>query len=339
MTSHVSNKELINTLNQALYNHEPEQFVHLLNETISPDAQINMCFPFETIHGPKEYYRKVFTPLIQAIPDLEKRAYILMANEANGAEWVGTGGYYTGTFEQSWLGIPPTGKQVSMRFHEFYRIQEGKVVEIQALLDIPELMIQAESWPMSPSLGREWHVPSPATHDGVMLGQADKGLTQEAFDVVNNMLHGLLKHAEGGAKAMGLESYWHPRCSWYGPSTIGTARGIQGFRKHHQIPFLNAMPDRTTIWENGVLFAENNYVAFTAWPGMSMSLSGDGWLGIAPSGKEITMRSLDFWRCEGSLIRENWVLVDILDAYNQLGVDVFARMRELNQSRFPHLYH
>lgn len=338
MTMYSSNKALINTLNNALYNGQPEKFSTLLHDTLSQDASVHMCFPFETLQGPQEYYTKAFEPLFNAIPDLEKRTYILMANEANGDEWVGAGGYYTGTFEKPWLDIPPTGKQVSMRFHEFYRVKDGKVVEVQALWDIPELMIQAQSWPLSPSLGREWHVPAPATQDGLMFGDTDQSLTQETFHVVNNMLHGLLKHAEGGAKAMGLESYWHPHCSWYGPSTIGTARGIQGFRKHHQIPFLNAMPDRTTIWENGVLFAENNYVAFTAWPGMSMTLSGDGWLGIAPSDKEITMRSLDFWRCEGPLIRENWVLVDILDVYNQLGVDVFARMRELNQSRFGHYF-
>ena len=45
------------------------------------------------------------------------------------------------------------------------------------------------------------------------------------------------------------------------------------------------------------------------------------------------MRSLDFWRLEGGLIRENWVLVDLLDAYRQLGVDVLARMREFNKAR------
>ncbi len=45
------------------------------------------------------------------------------------------------------------------------------------------------------------------------------------------------------------------------------------------------------------------------------------------------MRSLDFWRLEGGLIRENWVLVDLLDAYRQLGVDVFARLREFNKAR------
>ena len=41
------------------------------------------------------------------------------------------------------------------------------------------------------------------------------------------------------------------------------------------------------------------------------------------------MRSLDFWRCENGLIRENWVTVDILHVFDQLGVDVFERMREM----------
>lgn len=47
-----------------------------------------MCFPFETLQGPQEYYTKAFEPLFNAIPDLEKRTYILMANEANGDEWL-----------------------------------------------------------------------------------------------------------------------------------------------------------------------------------------------------------------------------------------------------------
>ena len=45
------------------------------------------------------------------------------------------------------------------------------------------------------------------------------------------------------------------------------------------------------------------------------------------------MRSLDFWRCENGLIRENWVLVDLLHVYRQIGVDVLGRMREFNKAR------
>jgi hypothetical protein len=81
------------------------------------------------------------------------------------------------------------------------------------------------------------------------------------------------------------------------------------------------------------MFSDGNYVGFTAWPGMQMTISGDGWLGIAPANQEITMRSLDFWRCEDGLIRENWVLIDLLDVYNQLGVDVLGRMQEFNKAK------
>jgi hypothetical protein len=43
--------------------------------------------------------------------------------------------------------------------------------------------------------------------------------------------------------------------------------------------------------------------------------------------------SLDFWRCEKGLIRENWVLIDLLDVYDQLGIDVLGRMREFNNAK------
>ena len=80
-------------------------------------------------------------------------------------------------------------------------------------------------------------------------------------------------------------------------------------------------------------FGDGDYAAVTGWPNMIQTLSHDGWMGIAPSGKRITMRSLDFWREEKGLIRENWVLVDLLDVYQQIGVDVFVRMREFNKVR------
>jgi hypothetical protein len=66
---------------------------------------------------------------------------------------------------------------------------------------------------------------------------------------------------------------------------------------------------------------------------MAQTLSGDGWLGIAPTGREITLRSLDFWRLEDGLIRENWVLVDLLDMWAQIGVDVMGRMHQLASVR------
>jgi hypothetical protein len=56
-------------------------------------------------------------------------------------------------------------------------------------------------------------------------------------------------------------------------------------------------------------------------------------MGIPPVGKEVLMRSLDFWRVKNDLIRENWVLIDLLDIYQQVGLDVFSRLSEFNKAR------
>ena len=64
-----------------------------------------------------------------------------------------------------------------------------------------------------------------------------------------------------------------------------------------------------------------------------MRWSGREDLNPAHAGQKITLRSRDFWRCEEGLIRENWVLVDLLDVYTQIGVDVFRRMEEFTHDR------
>ncbi len=223
-----------------------------------------------------------------------------------------------------------------MRFHEFYRIENNNIIEMQAIWDIPEVMMQAGAWPMAPSLGREWQVPAPASQDGLHEEHGDSQQSAASLTLVGDMCDGLGRYADGGVDAMELDKYWHSKCSWYGPAGIGSCRGIEGFRNWHQIPFLNAMPNRVGNAHAGHFFSEGNYVGFTAWPGMSATISADGWMGIAPANQQITMRSLDFWRCENGLIRENWVLVDLLSVYAQVGVDVLGRMREFNKSRYPY---
>ena len=327
------NKMLLQPLRNALYDFDHSTVLSELNKVFAPNALVQLSHPFKTMYGGQRFYEKAYKPLNKAIPDLECRDTIVMAGSSeDGSHWVGCCGYYTGSFEKSWLDIPATGHQVSMRFHEFYRIENDLVVEVQAIWDIPEVMMQANAWPMVPSLGREWHVPGPATQDGLSI-VPDSQLAAISIKLVADMCISLGNYATGGDEAMELVKYWHPKASWYGPSGIGTGRGIKGFRHWHQIPFLNGMPNRVGDVDKGYLFSDGNYVGFTAWPGMQMTISNDGWLGIAPANQEITMRSLDFWRCEKGLIRENWVLVDLLHVYHQLGVDVLGRMKEFNKAR------
>lgn len=324
-------KAVIRRLHDMLYDIDASDLPARLSELFAPDCEIHLAHPLGQMRGPQALYDHAYEPLLAAIPDLERRDYIMIGGE-DGQPWVGCAGFYTGIFERPWLNIPPTRHIVTMRYAEFFRVEGDCIVEMRALWDIPEVMMQANAWPMGVSLGRELLVPGPATHDGLVTTVQDKARSAQSLALVNDMLEGLGKYAEGGVKAMELERFWHPKMVWYGPAGIGSSRRVSGFRHWHQKPFLAGMPDRRSM-EQDVMFAEGDYVGLFGWPALEATISQDGWLGIAPSGQHVTIRSLDFWRCEGDRIRENWVLVDLLDIYHQVGVDVLARMCEMTSDR------
>jgi predicted ester cyclase len=301
---------------------------------IAPDALLHMCHPFGDLTGGAAFLETCLGPLIAALPDLERRDMIVLAGTTpEGEDWIGCMGNYMGTFLGPFLEIPPTGNLVHMRYHEFFRLSDGRVTGMQAIWDIPELMMQARAWPMAPQLGAFLCTPAPMSGDGLSA----RGDGRATLDHVLAMLTDLCRYpSQGGPEVMKLEQYWHPQVNWYGPAGIGTGRGIAGFRHWHQAPFLRGMPDRKLDAMGDLMshwVAEGAYVCETGWPNMRLTISGDGWMGIPPVGREILMRSLDFWRVEEGLIRENWVLVDLLDVYAQIGVDVLARMREFNKAR------
>lgn len=331
------NTETISPLLQAFEGAGYDTLATALRELFAPECAVKMCYPFGDLTGPEAYFQATYVPLLAAMPDLERRDMIVMAGiTPEGREWIGCMGNYVGTFSGPFLDIPPTGHLAHMRYHEFYEVRDGKIAQVQAIWDIPELMMQARAWPMAPQLGGFIMTPSPMTCDGLW----PSGDGKEPYDRVVDMLTDLCKHpADPDPSVMQLHTHWHPRMNWYGPAGIGTARGMAGFRHWHQKPFLRAMPDRKLDAMGELMshwFAAGDYVCETGWPNMRLTLSGDGWMGIAPADKEVLLRSLDFWRVgPDGLIRENWVLVDLLDLYHQIGVEVLDRMREFNKVRVP----
>jgi hypothetical protein len=47
-------------------------------------------------------------------------------------------------------------------------------------------------------------------------------------------------------------------------------------------------------------------------------------MGIAPTGRRVEIRYMDFWHVRGGRIADNWVMVDFAHVMRQLGVDPFA---------------
>ena len=331
-------KALVTRFRKLLYDCDRQRLPGQLGDILGDGCAVRLPHPLGEAMGAGGLFELGYAPLLDAIPDLERRDYIMAGAVDRGEHWVGCGGYYTGVFERPWLGIPATRHMVTMRYIEFFRVDAGQIVACKLLWDIPALMMQARAWPMAPSLGVEIHVPGPATQDGIIDGESDSGHSKASMELVNAMVDGLGKFAEGGTEAMELDRYWHSKMNWYGPAGIGSNRRLSGFRNWHQIPFLKAMPNRRSSTREGscdCYFADGDYVLFCGWPAMQATVTGDGWMGIAPAGQELEFASLDIWRCESGLIRENWVMIDLLDVWRQLGVDVLSRMHEHTFARQP----
>ena len=224
-------KQLIGKFRAALYDCDASALRGQLRKVLAPDCIVRVSTPFEEMDGPDGLFEQGYRPLLNAIPDLERRDFIVIAGLSEAEAWVGCAGHYMGVFEQPWLDIPPTRQPVAMRYHEFFRVVESRVVEMHAAWDIPQLMMQAHAWPMAPSLGVEWPAPAPATQDGIAERPYDPAKTEASVTLVRDMLTDMGKHPlRGGPEVMQLERYWHPRMNWYGPAGIGSGA------KHRRFP-------------------------------------------------------------------------------------------------------
>lgn len=104
----------------------------------APDASVRLCHPFGDLTGWDGLWETALGPLAAAMPDGERRDQIVVAGtDGEGAAWIGCAGLYLGTLTTPFLDIPPTRRLVHMRYHEFFRIEAGQVVEMQAIWDLP----------------------------------------------------------------------------------------------------------------------------------------------------------------------------------------------------------
>jgi predicted ester cyclase len=171
-------------------------------------------------------------------------------------------------------------------------------------------------------LGTEMLFPGPATHDGVCPDTGDGEASLDTVEAMLADLHAYDPETFDSHDQTGEHGYWHPDMLWYGPGGIGSTYRWEGFVKDHRAPFLSAFPDRKG-GNHYCRIGDGNYAAVSGWPSMTMTHAGD-YLGVAATDKPLTLRVMDFYRCEGGRIAENWVLLDYVDLFRQKGIDVLA---------------
>ena len=325
---HAKNKRFVHHRLLDLCTIPLDQLESDVNSLYSADAVCSVACPVNDLKGSEAILAGWWRPLRTALPDAERRHQIVIAGESDNSALVAVLGHYQGTFEKSLLDIPATGRVVHVRYGELHAIRQGCIARSWLLVDFLDLMRQANCFPLAPPLGTEGLWPSPTTETGIALDLVDPIRGAAALEVVRAMHHALLSFDGKTLESMDHAKYWTPHFMWYGPSGIGTTRGLAGFRAHHQIPFLRALPDRTA--GETLYLGDGDYAMNMGWPGMGATHTGGDWLGLAPTGKRFMLRVMDFYRFQGVLIAENWVPIDLIDILHQLGVDVFARMRHLS---------
>ena len=300
---------------------------------LSDDFVCNASAPFHEMRGIEAYHAEFQTPLLHAFPDMEDRPYLVMGGRCDGKECVSMAGNFIGTFERAWLGIPPSRQCVWIRYQSHMLLEGEKIVKAWYLLDILDVMRQA-GFDLFPSRGAGLVVPPPMSGDGVITYPVDAKETAKTQRLVSEMLSALLAYDGEDYASMGdLGRYWDQKdMLWYGPAGIGSTKGLNGFQKYHQFPFLTAFPNRGIIAKDDsdhfASYAEGHYACDFGFPAMYATHTGNGWLGLDAGGRECTMRVMDFWRRAGDRLKENWVMIDIIDILAQLGVDVFALLRD-----------
>lgn len=300
-----------------------------LRSGLAEGCVFHVSCPVERLDGVEAILDRFYRPLRRAISHLRRRDEIFIGGPNRrevGGDWVASVTHYVGTFDEPLFGIPPSRRLVFLRAGEFYRVQHGRIVEARILLDLPDLMRQAGLRPFPTTLGTEMLFPGPATRDGV-LPVSDGG--EATLDLVEAMLADLhvfdpATSASNGQTGEG--GYWAEDMLWYGPGGIGSNYRWDGFVKDHRAPFLSAFPDRKG-GNHYCRIGDGAYAAVSGWPSMTMTHRG-AYLGAEPTGRALTLRVMDFYRCEAGQIAENWVLLDYMDLFDQMGVDLITRAKE-----------
>ncbi|WP_299293065.1 ester cyclase [uncultured Tateyamaria sp.] len=278
----------------------------------------------------------LFAPLRDAVPNLRRQTHIFMAGtssanengQGDGASWVAGTGYYTGRAVQSVFGIPATGHDLRVRWGEFLRFDDqGRITHAQTIWDFVDWFDQI-GLPVLPKPRGAAHVyPAPTAYDGVLTDPGDDQASADTMQLGRGLIFGGLNSFDTtDLSSMGMARFFHPNVKWYGPGGIGACLSLSEFETLHQQPWLVAFPDRKVMHLES-LFAEDRMLAASGPRGV-VGTHGGTYLGHAATGAPIEVSGLDFWLRTDGQFTENWVFVDMVHLFEQMGVDLFARMRD-----------
>ncbi|WP_299416898.1 ester cyclase [uncultured Sulfitobacter sp.] len=310
-----------------------ETMPQVLADRMSPDCLWRGFHPWNIQTGPQAVAEVFWQPLLRAFTAPQRREDVFFAahnhNTPSEDVWVVSMGHIMGLFDAPMLNIPPTAKLAMLRYCEFNRVSDGRIVETAMYCDLLHLMRQAGITRFPDQTAAHLVQPGPRTHDGLLYGASDDAEGDKTLDVINKMVFAIDAANENPKARTPREEMlenWHDDMLWWGPEGIGATYTIDRYIEQHQGPFRRGIGTRTF---NGHVarLAEGNYGGFFGWPNLSL-ISAGGFMGLPASETPADMRVIDIYRRDGDKLAENWIFIDMLHFLRMQGVDVLAELAE-----------
>ena len=121
-----------------------------------------------------------------------------------------------------------------------------------------------------------------------------------------------------GENSDDMAAHFHEDFNWYGNRGCGTKPGLAAFRANWQLPLRAAFTERT--------YHTQRFMCEGDWASCFGHIEGTHsgpFMGIAATGRRVTIPYMDFWQVTEGRIADNWVSVDFASVLAQLGRDVF----------------
>lgn len=303
---------------------------------LSADFHARLHEPIGDLGSWDGYLSEFWAPLRNAFGRLHRETHLFFGGISNGRRdgdmsrdgelWITGTGLLHGYFQREYLGIQPTQQAISLRWGEFLRFRDGRLNAVYLMHDLVDLCEQIRRPVLPPSRGRPALYARPAESDGFILRPSDAQETMHSLDHIREFLFdGLNAYDQSSLKSMGMERYFHPSVAWYGPGGIGACLGLTEFQSLHQTPWLLAFPDRQVQDLTG-LFAEGCFTGSPGWAAVLATHKGH-YLSAPATGAALSINGLDWWKRQGDQYIENWVFVDMVHLFQQMGHHLLDRAR------------
>ncbi len=332
--SFAAQKQVVLDYYAALSHATAENVEGILAEHTSADYQWRGMHPFYEQHGVTEVAKVFWRPFLNAMNRVQRRQDIFFANEnslpGEPGVWVVSMGHLMALFDNAFLGIPPTRKIIMLRYAEFNRVHNGKIVETALFCDLIHLMHQAGLRPLPTQTGAHLVQPGPATHDGLLFDDQDRSESDKTLALINRMIGDIAANSNADdvekprdpTPQEELARCWHDDMLWWGPDGIGATYTIDRYIEQHQRPFRTQLGSRE-FHGHVARLAEGQYGGFFGWSNLSVTPLG-GYMGL-PKGPRADMRVVDIYRRDGDKLAENWIFIDILHFLDMQGLNVLQR--------------